>query len=167
MVAVLLSFMSRDTLNQSPPPPPPVIFASFTLSLLPHSTFSIYSLNLELPFSSLRRIYEKTFLVLPLLSLHFVAVYHPPVALCPINSFPSVSFDPPPPSLSSLTCRAGLGVADFRRVRLPGLLAPSPKHPPHHPGQVCPGDVGCQRGGGRAAVANRHHTAQAQLNVYR
>lgn len=51
-------------------------------------------------------------------------------------------------SLLSPWCRARLGVTHVGRVYLPGLLASSPEHPPHQPGQVCPGHVGCQSGGG-------------------
>lgn len=51
-------------------------------------------------------------------------------------------------------CRAGLGVAHVGCVYLPGLLAPSPEHPPHQPGQVRPGHVGCQSGGGRPSMAH-------------
>ena len=58
--------MSSDTLD----PESLVTFASFALLLLPNrasiSTFSIYSLNLELLFSMLRRLYDKTSLLSPL-----------------------------------------------------------------------------------------------------
>lgn len=58
-------------------------------------------------------------------------------------------------------CRAGLGVAHVGRVCLPGLLAPPPEHPPHQPGQVCPGHVGGRPGGGRWSHAA--HTSSQML----
>lgn len=55
-------------------------------------------------------------------------------------------------SLLSPWCRARLGVTHVGRVYLPGLLASSPEHPPHQPGQVCPGHLGCQSGGGGSHI---------------
>lgn len=67
-----------------------------------------------------------------------------------------------PPSLA-LSCRAGLGVADFGCVRLPGLLAPPPEHPPHQPGQVGAGHVGCQRRGGKGSDGK--HPPQKHVHI--
>lgn len=81
----------------------------------------------------------------------------------PKNSHPLLSppyvfffffFSDSPSLCVFLSCRAGLGVADVGCVCLPGLLAPSPEHPTHQPGQVCPGHMGCKRGGGEAPTTN-------------
>lgn len=139
-------------------------------------------------FSLLQRFYDKIFSPPPpffcssLLHVH----HQPPAPLCLI-SFPlslSSSLPPPkkkthlpsvhlslyaiPPSPSSppslaLSCRAGLGVADFGCVRLPGLLAPPPEHPPHQPGQVGAGHVGCQRRGGKGSDGK--HPPQKHVHI--
>ena len=112
-----------------------------------------------------------------LLSLSTILLYHfaqinyflpLSVKSCPLLSPPclfslhhiSLSF---PCCLSSRSCRAGLGITDFRGVCLPGLLTPSPEHPPHQPGEVCPGHLGCQWGGGRTLMTNTQYIVKSVI----